>query len=200
MSETLQTLPARQGRAFRVAAGQAVRIVNTHGSQVVDTWIFNAADLTEFLSLEHFRVTVGRTIPRVGDGMISNRRRPLATLVEDSSPGIHDTLIAACDVHRYHLLGYQGRHDNCTDNLRAALATLGLTPPETPAPLNLWMNIPVAPDSSVGFEPPVSRPGDHVLFRAELDCVFVLSACPQDLVPINGKDMVPKDAHYAVLG
>lgn len=200
MTDTLHLLPARQGRAIHVAAGQSLKIVNTHGSQVVDAWIFNAADLGEFLSLEHFRPTVGRTIPRVGDGMISNKRRALATLVEDSSPGIHDTLIAACDPYRYRLLGHQGHHDNCTENLRSALGALGLTPPETPAPLNLWMNIPVAADSSVGFEPPVSKPGDHVLFRAELDCVFVLSACPQDLVPINGRDMVPKDAHYGIVG
>ena len=49
----LQTLPARSGRAVRLETGEAIRIVNTHGSQVVDTWAFNAEDLREFMSMEH---------------------------------------------------------------------------------------------------------------------------------------------------
>ena len=36
-------VPARDGRAFRVATGTDVRVVNTHGTQVVDTWAFNAS-------------------------------------------------------------------------------------------------------------------------------------------------------------
>ncbi|PKP85033.1 MAG: aminomethyltransferase, partial [Alphaproteobacteria bacterium HGW-Alphaproteobacteria-2] len=54
------TLPARRGRAVRLLAGQAIRIVNTHGTQVVDTWCFSAEDLTEFMSNEHMRPTLGR--------------------------------------------------------------------------------------------------------------------------------------------
>ena len=39
------------------------------------------------------------------------------------------------------------------------------------------MNIPVKPDGSVAFEPPVSGPGDHITLRAEMDCVVAFSAC-----------------------
>ncbi len=38
-----------------------------------------------------------RLIPRVGDPLYSSDRRPLLTLVADTSPGIHDTLMASCD-------------------------------------------------------------------------------------------------------
>jgi uncharacterized protein len=31
------------------------------------------------------------------------------------------------------------------------------------------------------------------VLRAERDVVVVLSACPQDMVPINGPAMVPRD-------
>jgi Creatinine amidohydrolase/Domain of unknown function (DUF1989) len=44
-------------------------------------------------------------MPRVGDVMFTNKRRPILTIVEDSSPGIHDTIIAACDRYRYKFLG-----------------------------------------------------------------------------------------------
>ncbi len=189
-------VPARQGRAVRLAAGQHLQIINTHGSQVVDTWAFNAHDGGEFMSMEHFRAATGRILPRVGDGLMSNHRRPILTLVEDTSPGIHDTLIAACDVYRYRQLGCEEGHANCTDNLHAALTALGLKSAETPCPLNLWMNIPVDQDGVVSWLPPVSRPGDHVLLRAEMDCVVVMSACPQDKIPINGTNMQPREAHY----
>jgi uncharacterized protein YcgI (DUF1989 family) len=62
------------------------------------------------------------------------------------------------------------------------------------------MNIPVGRDGALDWLPPVCRAGDHVVLRAELDCVVVLSACPQDMVPINGAAMTPREAHYAVLG
>ncbi len=139
----LSLLPARAGRAVRLARGQALKIVNTHGQQVVDTWAFNAADLAEFMSMEHLRQVLNRIVPRRGDALATNHRRPILTLVEDTSPGIHDTLMAACDIWRYRNLGCTGYHDNCRDNLFAAMAGLGLTPPECPSPLNLWMNIPV---------------------------------------------------------
>lgn len=196
----LQTLPARRGRAVRLRAGQSLEIVNTHGSQVVDFWAFNAHDLGEFLSMEHLRPTLGTIFPRAGHALVTNRRRPILHFVEDTSPGVHDTLIAACDDYRYGLLGCTEYHDNCTDNLFAGMAFLGLRPPECPSPLNLWMNIPVAPDGSTSWGVPVSKPGDRVVFRAEMDCIAAMSACPQDILPINGAAGQPTEAHYRVSG
>jgi uncharacterized protein len=192
---TLETLPARSGRAVRLAAGQALRIVNTHGHQVVDTWAFRLEDLREFMSMEHTRPTLGRIAPRVGDPLHTNRRRPILVLEEDTS-GTHDALIAACDSHRYALLGCREYHDNCTDNLHAALGGIGLAAPEVPSPLNLWMNIPVRSDGRIEWGAPVSRPGDHVLLRAAMPCIVAMSACPQDILPINGGR--PVEAHYRV--
>jgi len=203
-SSSLVTIPARGGKAAFLEAGQRIRVINTHGQQVVDTWAFNRADLEEFMSMEHSRTFLSRIMARVGDSMATNRRRPILTLVEDTTvegdtAGIHDTLLAACDRYRYELLGCEGYHDNCTDNLAAALAELGLTPPETPSPWNLFMNIPVAADGSVAFVAPVSKPGDYVTLRAEMDCVVAFSACPQDVVPINGVNCTPTEAHFQVL-
>ena len=196
---SLIAIPARKGKAAFVQTGQSIKVINTHGQQVVDTWAFRRDDLTEFMSMEHSRTSLGRIIPAVGQSMVTNRRRPVLTLVEDTSGGIHDTLLAACDRYRYELLGCEGYHDNCTDNLASALSELGLTPPETPSPWNLFMNIPVAPDGAVSFDPPVSKPGDYLVLRAEMDCVVVFSACPQDMVPINGVDFVPTEAHFQVM-
>jgi uncharacterized protein len=193
-------IPARHGGATRLAAGQSIKIVNTFGQQVVDTWAFCTADMREFMSMEHTRIFIGRIIPQIGDPLVTNHRRPILTLTEDTSGGIHDTLVAACDRWRYELLGAVGYHDNCTDNLASALAALGLAPPETPSPLNLFMNIPVIDGNRIDVLPPVSTPGSHVTLRAELDCVVAFSACPQDMVPINGAAMTPTAAHYEIAG
>ncbi|MEP3920566.1 MULTISPECIES: DUF1989 domain-containing protein [Paracoccaceae] len=50
------TLKACTGRAFHLSQGAKLRIVNTFGTQVVDTWAFKAGDITEFMSMEHTRV------------------------------------------------------------------------------------------------------------------------------------------------
>ena len=114
-------IPARKGKAVILKKGQTVRVINTHGTQVVDTWAFNLADPREFMSMEHTRTRTLRAIPKVGDVFVTNRRRPILKLVEDTSPGIHDTILAACDRYRYEQLGCKEYHDNCTDNLAAGL-------------------------------------------------------------------------------
>ena len=107
--------------------------------------------------------------------------------------------MAACDDYRYRLLGCTDYHDNCTDNLFAALEELGLRPPEVPSPLNMFMNIPVLEGRRLAFEPPVTQPGDYVVLRAEMDCIVAFSACPQDLLPINGTAGKPTEAHFCLL-
>ncbi len=191
-------IPARRGRAVRLNRGQSLKITNTHGHQVVDFWAFSAEDLSEFLSMEHLRATITSIFPKVGDALVTNRRRTILHFTEDTSPGIHDTIMAACDSYRYGLLGCTEYHDNCTDNLHASLQRLGLRSGETPSPFNVWMNIPVAKDGSTSWGEPVSKPGDYVVFRAEMDCIAVMSCCPQDLLPVNRGN--PVEVHYQVVG
>ena len=195
---TRYTVPARQGRAVRVARGQSIVVINPHGTQVCDFWAFNARNLSEFLSWEHARGGLNRVVPQVGDALFTNRRRPIMTMTEDTSPGVHDTIIAACDLFRYINLGVEHYHDNCADNLRMALLAIREEAPEVPQPFNIWMNIPVKPDWSIDWLPPASAPGDRVTLRAEMDCIAVMSACPQDMVPINGVDMNPVELHFEV--
>ncbi|MCC7048628.1 MAG: urea carboxylase-associated family protein [Alphaproteobacteria bacterium] len=192
-------IPARKGKAVALAKGQHLKVINTHGQQVVDTWAFNRHDLGEFMSMEHTRTALLTVFPKAGHTLVTNRRRPILTIAEDTSPGIHDTVMAACDRYRYEQLGCKGHHDNCTDNLAAGLAELGLKPPETPAPFNMWMNIPIRPDGGLSFDPPVTKKGDYVILRAEMDCIVAFSACPQDMVPINGTACQPTEAHFQVM-
>lgn len=199
MPDNIVAIPARRGKAAFAAKGQTIKVINTHGEQVVDTWAFNRADLTEFMSMEHSRAGMCRMIPKVGDALLTNHRRPILTVLEDTSGGIHDTLMAACDIYRYQGLGCTGYHDNCTDNLAEGMRGLGLTAPETPSPLNLFMNIPWTMEGRLSFDPPVSTPGCFIALRAEMDLVIAFSACPQDILPINGRAGKPTEAHFVIV-
>ena len=196
MSDIIE-IPARSGKAIHLKKEQVIKIINTHGHQVVDTWVFNATNLEEFLSNEHMRQKLDNIFPKTGEPIYTNKRRPILIFEEDTSPGIHDTLMAACDIYRYQQLGCADYHDNCDDNLHAAMKELGLDIIGTPSPLNLWMNIPVDNSGQCGWEPPVSKPGDYVCLRAVMDCVIAMSACPQDMVPIN--DGNPVEAHFQII-
>ena len=138
MSASIITIPARSGKAAYAEAGQRIKVINTHGQQVVDTWAFRRDNLKEY-------------------------------------------------------------HDNCTDNLSAGMKELGLEEPETPSPLNLFMNIPWTPDGELSWEEPVSTPGSYILLKAEMDLVIAFSACPQDILPINGRVGKPTEAHFQIL-
>ena len=188
---------ARGGAAIPLAAGERLRIVNTEGGQVVDTWAVAADDPAEYMSMEHTRVALCKLVPAVGDDLYSSRRRPLLTLVEDTSPGVHDTLMAACDAERYRLLGVAGHHASCCENYERALTGLGLSTPIVPPPLNLFMNIPWSPDGTLRFLEAPAAAGDYVTLRAAIDAVVVLSACPMDINDINGG--TPKPVAYEKL-
>jgi uncharacterized protein YcgI (DUF1989 family) len=192
-----EVIPASHGKAVRLKAGEAIVVRNTHGTQVVDTWAFKAEDPLQFMSMEHTRVENGRVMPKVGDSLFTNHREPILVLEEDTSPGIHDTLMAACDRWRYERLGCTSYHRNCSDNMMEGLGELGLSMPFTPQPLNLFMNIPIEADLSLTQGRPVGSKGDYVVLRAQMDCIVAFSACPQDITPINGGK--PVDAHYGVI-
>ena len=102
-----------------------IKVINTHGQQVVDTWAFDT-ESEEHMSMEHTRTALGRIRPKTGDSLVTNKRRPILTLVEDTSPGIHDTLMAACDRQRYEQLGCIEYHNNCTDNLASSYRRAGI--------------------------------------------------------------------------
>lgn len=191
-------IAAGTGRAFVVPAGHLVAIAAPDGPQVADIWAFAMPDLDEFLSTEHTRSCLDGLAPSVGEAFYSNRRRAILTVVEDTSPGCHDLLLSACDVERYTLLGHQGYHANCADNLISALAEMGLTAPEFPSPVNVFENVSIDADGRLKIVPPLVRPGESLTLRAEIDLVLVVSACPMDIVLTNGLDRRPKPIDVTV--
>ncbi len=206
MTKTNQKIELAGGNSVSIPlnSGQRLRLINTYGSQVVDTWAICADVNSEYLSVEHTRRMTGHVHPIAGDMMWSNRRRKMLLLEEDTFPGTHDTIVACCDHWLYEYYGCPPGHKNCHDNYLTALDRLGVRQDFVPNPLNLWMNVPID-GNSVSITEPLCRPGDYVTFRAERDIILVFSACPMDVAPsgvvaaINGPDCKPQPVHYELL-
>ena len=193
-------IPAGHARAVALRAGHAICLINTHGTQVVDTWALAREDPTEVLSVEHTRRMLFNLFPKQGDAFYSNRRNKMLLLEVDTTPGRHDMLLAACDAWLYRHYGCPPGHRNCCDNFKEALAEAGHPPANVPNPVNLWMNIPVLDNARLELRPPESRPGDYVVLRALKDVLVVFSACPMDVTPINGEDRQVRAVHYEIAG
>ena len=183
-------VPPGEGRGLKVPSGTTFRVVDIDGGQVGDLFAFVADDAREYASAEHTRPSIGRLFPRPGETVLTNQRTPILELVEDNSPGHHDTLYAACDPARYRLLGVEG-HRSCAENLREAMATLGITDVAIPQPLNVFMDVRVDASGDMSTRPASSKAGDHLVFRALVDAHVVLSSSPMDIFAISAGGITP---------
>ena len=196
-------VPAREGHAVRLAEGQYVRIVDPEGQQIADTFAYNLDDVNEYHSAHHTRAVLSRLFPRVGEAFYTNHRRPILTLVEDNSPGIHDMKIAPCDIYRYQAplpMGLEVKewHASCQDNIEKAMAAVGFPSVVVPQSINLFMDTPGLEDGRIAWLEAKTKPGDNVVLRAEMNCFLAVSACPQDILVINASK--PSPIEIEILG
>src|SRR5215831_16112113 len=75
-----------EGAGLRLKNGESLMLINSYGSQVIDLFAHNADDLAETMSIQHSRNIWYRLQPRPGDQLWTQARRPILTMVEDSSP------------------------------------------------------------------------------------------------------------------
>ncbi|RAO66653.1 uncharacterized protein BHQ10_002665 [Talaromyces amestolkiae] len=195
-------LPARKAVALQISAGQAIKIINTHGKQVVDFWAFNPDDTHDYLSMVHTRTVLRKVAVRLGDSLYSTRRKPMLTIEEDTTKGVHDIIWSACDAERYRMQGVQGYHDNCSENMHTALKTgfpdwTGIPDDWVPDPFNIFMNVAIDHHGGLDIREPTSEKGQYVILRSNVDLILVMSSCPQDIEAVNGG--MPTDCEYEIL-
>lgn len=184
MAATKTQIPARTGWSAKLKEGQSFRVIDVEGGQAADLFAFNADNTDEFLSAQHSRVAMGKVYPEVGWTFVTNERRPILEFTDDTSPGRHDCLAAACDKFRYIQLGGGEDHGSCEENLQAEAEKHGFKVAHAQQPINVFANFRVysEDDGRFDLEECVTKPGDAATFKVLMDSVVVLSACPQDIV------------------
>jgi uncharacterized protein YcgI (DUF1989 family) len=176
------------GRGFRVARGHIARFLVSHGPQIVDLDVFNAADPSE-------RLWANQTLNREGFWLSTDARlwsnmphfRPLAAIVDDTvvtdqsgGPARHHHIFGGhCNPHYWYIVAGRYGLPNCYDNLCAAIHPFGLGPAAVHDNLNLFQKSRLLPDGTMKTARSDARVGDHVDFFAEMDLLLAASLCPR---------------------
>ncbi|KGF67927.1 urea carboxylase-associated protein [Hoeflea sp. BAL378] len=174
----VERIPPRSGTAFKLRKGQQLTVIDPEGEQVSDLVAFNALDLREYLSSGRSIDYAGRIFLSTGDLLYSNRSNPMLTIVEDEV-GRHDFSLTPCSRDTFRIIyGDAHPHHGCQGNLEAALAPYGVGPDQIPIAFNVFMHVAVDSDSGeIKVLPPLSKPGQKTVFRAEMDLVVAMTAC-----------------------
>ena len=185
-------IPAREPWSAIVRKGQFLRIVDVEGQQAVDTLFYSAEDSSERYCAQATQAAQGSAYIGTGTPILSNHGRRMLTMVADSVGG-HDTSAGACSCEANTVrFGHHTRYMHaCRENFIVELAKYGMTKRDIVSNINFFMNVPVLPDGALAIVDGVSKPGDYVELRAEMDVLCVISNCPQVNNPCNGFNPTP---------
>ena len=174
----INEIAPRSGVAFTLDKGQSLTVIDPRGEQVADLLAFNREDIGQAISSGRTLDYASRIFLTTGDPLYSNRSNVMLTIVEDDV-GRHDFLLTPCSKDTFRIIyGDTDPHRGCFGNLAAALAPYGVTEDMIPTAFNCFMNVPV--DGTTGklmVEPPLSKAGDRIVLRAEMDLIIGLTAC-----------------------
>jgi uncharacterized protein YcgI (DUF1989 family) len=116
-----------------------------------------------------------------GHVLYSNRSNPMFTITADMV-GRHDFLYSPCSPEMFErLYNFDGSHPSCFGNLAAALRNYDIDPDRIGTTFNIFMNAALEADGRIAVLPPLSRAGDYIELRAEMDLIVGLTACSAEL-------------------
>jgi urea carboxylase-associated protein 1 len=173
-----------------VKRGQILRLIDLHGRQAIDFLCYNATDTSERYNAADTMKINGSLFVGKGTKLYSDMGSVLFTVVEDTC-GRHDT-IGGCCSRESNLVRYGVEEGpNCRDNFLRALSRHGLGKKDIVANLNFFMYVPIGAEGQMAITDGISKPGDYVELKAEMDVLAVLSNCPQMNNPANAYNPTP---------
>ncbi len=199
MMATLENVvvPKNSGGAFVVKKGQRIRIA---GRSIVDFVAFNLYDLRERFDQARTKTNQAKVFISIGDKLISKLNNPMLIIVEDTfKEGRHDLQKGMCSRKRFELVAKglakrefaEGGDINpkkpedipdhgCWENLSEALKAWNVPPEDIPSPFNIFQTMRIDPDTGRMLDTQIRPKVEaHVDFRAEMDCLVGVSACPE---------------------
>ena len=185
------------GAAIEVKKGQRLRIA---GKSIVDFVAFNLHDLTERFDQARTKTNQVKIFISTGDILYSKRNNPMLIIVEDTfKEGRHDLQKGMCSRKRFEMVAQGGSKrvfaegvdinptkaeeipdHGCWENLSEAVKPWNISPDDVPSPFNIFQYMRIDPESGIMYDTLI-RPKDEarVDFRAEMDCLVAVSACPE---------------------
>jgi uncharacterized protein YcgI (DUF1989 family) len=180
-------IPAGHGQAFVVHRGQLVSFIEVEGKQMADIVFLNANDYKEAF---HAGWSAALNM-MLGEGDMKKlkklyskppRDNVMLTVVDDPT-GVHLAWNGGrCSRKVYEQFFNLPGHRNCQDNLAEALAPYGISEDDVPDVFNAFMNAEGFEEGRFDTLEPVTKQGDYISMRAEMDILVGVSACPFDLL------------------
>lgn len=180
-------VPARHGKAFVVRKGQVMSIIEVEGKQMADVVFLNANDYREVFAASWstaLNMMKGEGDMKKIKKLYSKppRDNVMLTVVDDPT-GVHLPWQGGrCSRKIYEEFFNMPDHRSCQDNLAEALAPYGLSEDDVPEVFNAFMNAEGFEDGRFETLEPVTKKGDYISLRAEMDVLVGVSACPFDLL------------------
>ena len=187
-----EVVPATRPWSGLMRAGQTLRLEDSGGCQAVDTLFYAAADMGERYSAQDTMREQNSAYISTGTKILSNRGNVMLEVTSDSC-GLHDTCAGACSCESNTVrFGHETKYQHaCRENFALIMARYGMTKRDIVPNINFFMNVPIEPSGAITVVDGVSKPGDHVELRAEMDLICAISNCPQVNNPCNGFDPTP---------
>ena len=185
-------VPAEAPFTCLVKTGESVRIIDLEGQQAVDTLFYRADDYAERYSSQDTLRVQGSAYVSTGTKLISSEGNVMLQVTADSC-GRHDTSAGACSCEANTVrFGHQVKYLHaCRENFVMAVTRHGMSKRDIVPNINFFMNVPVEPSGELAIVDGISKPGDYVELKAEMDVLLVISNCPQINNPCNGFNPTP---------
>ena len=185
-----EVVPACHPWSALVRTGQFLRLVDLEGQQAVDFLCFNADNPAERYHAPNTIKIPGNIYLSKGSVLRSVEARAMMTIVEDTC-GRHDTIFGCCSFKLDDVRYGRTNARCCQKNFEEELARHGLGSEYVVPNVNFFMVVPVEPDGSAAIADGISKPGDYVDLRADMNVLAVLSNCPEALNPATGSGPSP---------
>lgn len=190
-----QVIDKQTGRALKLQKGQKLKVIDPQGEQVSDMVLFNADDPRE-------KISSGKTLDfeesiliTQGNFLWSNRSQKMMEILEDTN-GRNDFLLAPCSPETFQIMyNNSDYHPSCFENLYTSLKPFGIDPDDIPTAFNIFMNVQFDTKGKLSVDPPMSQPGDYVLFEAKMDLIVALTACSAE----DSNNGSFKPIHYEII-
>ncbi len=194
MCGTFITIEKQTGASFSLKKGQLLKVMDPEGEQVSDMVAFNAHDLGEKISSGKTFDFEETLLLTAGNKLWSNLGHVMMEILEDTN-GRNDFLLAPCSPETFEIMyNHQGYHPSCFENLATNLERYGIKTSDIPTAFNIFMNVQFDKNGKISVNPPTSKAGDYLVFKANMDLIIGLTACSAE----DSNNGSFKPIHYLV--
>ncbi len=183
-------VPACTPWSARIKKGDMLRLIDLEGQQAIDFLCYNGENTAERYSATN-TIKLNKNI-FIGEGTVlwSDHARKMMTVINDTC-GKHDTIYGCCSIELDQVRYNVTKTQSCRSNFAAELGKYGMGEKDITANANFFMYAPVGGDGHIAIADGLSKPGDYVDIRADMEMLVVISNCPERDNPAAGGEPTP---------